>query len=101
MSVSQISANNVVADPAQVNPRAKTDSTSTTQASQTAQQPVRAPKTDTVTISTQAKQPVQQQVASDGDSPAVEAAESQATKLAEKANHGFAPKATTGYHKIV
>ncbi len=34
------------------------------------------------------------QVAADGDSPAVEAAESRATKLAEKKNGGFAPKKT-------
>jgi hypothetical protein len=100
MPVSQISASNVVAAAAEVKPRAKTDNRSATEASQTAQQPVRAPKTDTVTISPQAKQQVQQQVASDGDSPAVEAAESRATKLAEKANNGFAPKTTTSLHKI-
>lgn len=35
-----------------------------------------------------------QKTAPDGDSPAVEAAESRATKLAEKFNGGFAPKAT-------
>jgi hypothetical protein len=34
------------------------------------------------------------QTAPDGDSAAVEAAESRATKLAEKQNGGFAPKAT-------
>jgi hypothetical protein len=33
-------------------------------------------------------------IAPDGDSPAVEAAESRATKIAEKQNGGFAPKAT-------
>jgi hypothetical protein len=100
MPVSQISASNVVAEPAPVKPRANTDSKSTTQTSQTAQESLKAPKPDTVTISPQAKQQVQQQVASDGDSAAVEAAESRATKLAEKANNGFAPKATTSFHKI-
>ena len=34
------------------------------------------------------------QTAPDGDSAAVEAAESRATKLAEKQNAGFAPKET-------
>jgi hypothetical protein len=34
------------------------------------------------------------QTAPDGDSAAVEAAESRATKLAEKQNGGYAPKAT-------
>jgi hypothetical protein len=35
-----------------------------------------------------------QKTAPDGDSPAVEAAESRATKLAEKLNGGFTPEAT-------
>jgi hypothetical protein len=39
--------------------------------------------------------PVSQNLtAPDGDSPAVEAAETRATKLAETQNAGFAPKAT-------
>lgn len=36
----------------------------------------------------------QRQIAPDGDSAAVEARESRATKLAEKQNGGFEPKAT-------
>ena len=41
------------------------------------------------------------QVAPDGDSPAVEAAESRAAKLAEKQNGGFAPKATEAAAKAM
>lgn len=40
-------------------------------------------------------------VAPDGDSPAVEAAESRAAKLAEKQNGGFAPKATDATAKAM
>ena len=43
----------------------------------------------------------QTQMAADGDSPAVEAAESRATKLAEKMNGGFVPKATDATTKAV
>lgn len=45
-------------------------------------------------ISSATTTPVSQTApARDGDSPAVEAAESRATKLAEKRNGGYAPKA--------
>jgi len=47
----------------------------------------------------------QSKVAADGDSPAVEAAESAAVKVAEKQNGGFAPKAAEpvaqGVNKVV
>ena len=91
MSVSSISPNNI---PVNV-PQAKTDGTSANQAPQTAQSPVSAPQTDTVNISSQAQQMLSQNVAPDGDSASVEAAESGALKRAEKMNNGFAPKTVT------
>ena len=45
-------------------------------------------------ISSATTTPATQATAPDGDSPAVEAAENRAAKLAEKQNGGFAPKAT-------
>jgi len=42
-----------------------------------------------------------QKVASDGDSAAVETAESAATERVEKMNNGFTPKAATTFSRII
>jgi hypothetical protein len=90
MSVSPIAVNNVPT----VQPPAKAGGASADHASHSAPQTVSAPTADKVTISAQALQ-ASQKTAPDGDSPAVEAAESRATKLAEKMNNGFAPRASS------
>lgn len=80
MSIEQISPNSVTANPSNVNPQVKTDqSTATSQANQDAQKTIQASKTDTVTISPQAVQ-----LASDGDTAAVEAKETAAEKASEQ-----------------
>lgn len=80
MSIEQISPNSVAANPANVNPQAKVDqAASTAQLKQDAQKTVQAAKTDTVTISPKAVQ-----LASDGDTAAVEAKETAAEKASEK-----------------
>jgi hypothetical protein len=80
MSIAQVSPNSVAANPAYVNPQAKTDQAAApAQAAQNAQKTVQAAKTDTVTISPKALQ----QLASDGDTAAVEAKETAAEKASE------------------
>jgi hypothetical protein len=79
MGIESISTNSVAANPSQVNPQAKTDQVSAApQASQDAQKTVKAAKTDTVTISPQAVQ-----LATDGDTAAVETKETAAEKASE------------------
>ena len=81
MSIEQISPASVTASPANINPQAKVEQAATpAQASQDAQKAIQTLKTDTVTISKQAVQ----QLASDGDTPAVEAKETAAEKATEK-----------------
>lgn len=81
MSISQISPASIQANPANVNPQVKTDqATAAPQVNQDVQKAVQAIKTDTVTISKQAVQ----MLASDGDTPAVEAKETAAEKASEK-----------------
>lgn len=89
MSVSPIAANHVPS----IQPQPKTGGASAAHASRSTQHPASASKAVKVTISAQARQ-ASQKPASDGDSPAMEAAESRTTKLAEKMNNGFAPKAS-------
>lgn len=80
MSVQQISPNSVVANPAYVNPKVKTDQTTEIpQVNQDAQKAVQTIKTDTVTISQQALQ----KLSNDQDSAAQETKESAAEKASE------------------
>jgi hypothetical protein len=77
MSIQQISPGSVAANPAYVNPQAKTDQTTAPpQVSQDAHKATQAIKTDTVTISKQALR----QVSNDGNSAAKKAKENTAEK---------------------
>jgi len=80
MSVSAISPASVQANPTQVNQQVQADkNASPVQADQTAQKAAKTAQTDTVTISKQAVQMV-----NDGDSSAQEAKESAAEKASEQ-----------------
>ncbi len=80
MSIEQISPTIVTSTPAHMNPQVKADqATAPPQASQDAEKAIKAIKSDTVTISSQALQ----KLASDGDTADQEAKESVATKTSE------------------
>lgn len=82
MSISQISANSVLANPANVNPKVKTDQVeSAYQTNQNSKKDTMAIKSDTVTISQEAIQ----KLAKDSDIPSQETKENAAEQASEKA----------------
>lgn len=82
MSIQQLSPNSIVANPAHVNPQVRTDQAAASpQVNQETQKSVQALKTDTVTISRQALQMLE----NDGDSAAKKTGENGAEKARVKA----------------
>jgi hypothetical protein len=82
MPISQISANSVLANPVNVNPKVKTDQVeSAYQANQNSKKDTMAIKSDTVTISQEAIQ----KLAKDADIPAQEGKEKSSEQASEKA----------------
>lgn len=80
MAISQVSLNSVATNPAYTNPYAKTDQQAAVpQVNQDAQKSTKVAKTDTVTISQQALQKV-----NEGQSRQEEAKENQAAKAADE-----------------